>query len=528
VKKIVCLLITAITVSLYSQHVSAYNTSADSVWTIVPYFIGKKMGYADLSGNIIVPVKYPAEAFYGGTGFFSRNLAIVNLYDPDTTIREWYGLINSKGDLILQSDHIFIEEVTSNIRFVSTSDSSFLIRNNGEMIQLKKYSSVRFNEWGYGLGIMDTAGFLLDSVGQEIMKTWPFNEHGIYAPNGLLALPPSNQRILNDSATYTENRYDEITIINRKGIEYPLKNKIPDFYLYYPKNVKTPLIVQKDDQFAVINFYGQLLVPFGNYSTISDYSGGMACAFRDDLPYYINETGKEIVLESKESKNEELLNAPSYKGGYLKLNVYGKKTYWVFFDKNGKPNRIKGQYDEVGDFSEGLCKVTYGDKFGFINIKGELMIPFLERGYESMGNFSDGFCWFSKGGKYGYIDRNGVEVIPASLPYPRDFIDGFAIMFDEHCGGCSVDIYDKKGQKLPYQVKGEETWQYGYRRIYDGGLVGLMDLNGVVTFPMEYYYIHPINNQIAQVTVQVPDDNDYLMMKKYFVNLKTGLKYTKD
>src|SRR5690606_2641673 len=51
-----------------------------------------------------------------------------------------------------------------------------------------------------------------------------------------------------------------------------------------------------------------------------------------------------------------------------------------------------------------------GDKKGYINIKEEVLIPFI---YDDIGVYTkNGLAPAKKDGKYGYIDRKGKEVIP--------------------------------------------------------------------------------------------------------------------
>ena len=64
----------------------------------------------------------------------------------------------------------------------------------------------------------------------------------------------------------------------------------------------------------------------------------------------------------------------------------------------------KEKYDDVGLFSEGLAWVRKDGKEGFVNKKGNIVVP-LE--YDYVGIFSNGKAWVEKNGKECFIDKEG-------------------------------------------------------------------------------------------------------------------------
>lgn len=82
--------------------------------------------------------------------------------------------------------------------------------------------------------------------------------------------------------------------------------------------------------------------------------------------------------------------------------------------------RVQG-YDYLGDFSEGMAVVRKGEKSGFINSKGELVVTCQ---YDAATPFSDGIAAVSKNHVYGYIDKEGRQVLPFKyFPYNDDDYD---------------------------------------------------------------------------------------------------------
>lgn len=57
---------------------------------------------------------------------------------------------------------------------------------------------------------------------------------------------------------------------------------------------------------------------------------------------------------------------------------------------------IPFEYDDAGDFSEGLACVKKDDKWGFIDTSGTLVIPCE---YDAAGDFSEGLASVKKEGQ---------------------------------------------------------------------------------------------------------------------------------
>lgn len=90
------------------------------------------------------------------------------------------------------------------------------------------------------------------------------------------------------------------------------------------------------------------------------------------------------------------------------------------------PEFIKSvqQYDELTGFSEGYAIVRKDGKYGFINIKGEEVIPCK---YENARSFSEGLAAVQKNNKWGFVNTNGEEVIPCRYNQVEQFTHGVAL-----------------------------------------------------------------------------------------------------
>ena len=75
-------------------------------------------------------------------------------------------------------------------------------------------------------------------------------------------------------------------------------------------------------------------------------------------------------------------------------------------------------YKYIGWFSEGLVVAVKRRKAGYLDINGNVVIPFKYREAES---FSNGLAKVKKGRRYGYIDHTGKTVIPFKRYQATDF-----------------------------------------------------------------------------------------------------------
>ncbi len=134
---------------------------------------------------------------------------------------------------------------------------------------------------------------------------------------------------------------------------------------------------------------------------------------------------------------------------------------WGFIDTTGRLV-IGANYEEVGDFSEGLAAATYkvhfgeDDVWGYIDKTGKMVI---EPRYSKAGPFSEGLALVYSGGirlfdpvvksfvKMGYIDQSGKWVFRSA--YSNYFYDSFSEgLVPFHKGGGKWGYKDKTGKTV--------------------------------------------------------------------------------
>ena len=201
----------------------------------------------------------------------------------------------------------------------------------------------------------------------------------------------------------------------------------------------------------------------------------------------------------------EFNRASSFVNGKAKVNRDDEDELydeWCFIDKTGciidiEKNSNVEEYEEIGDFHEGLCRVStlklrlfdlayHSDNddiagiWGFVNEEGKIVI---EPQYIFANDFEDGFAIVCKGkwtidkkwdnrcntGKYwreeekwGAIDKTGKEVIPFIFDEIKYFIDT-RDAFIVHYGGWQEGhwgVIDNRGNWLADPVFEDIDYEY--------------------------------------------------------------------
>ncbi|MCD8287541.1 MAG: WG repeat-containing protein [Porphyromonadaceae bacterium] len=181
------------------------------------------------------------------------------------------------------------------------------------------------------------------------------------------------------------------------------------------------LDVNKKGKYGYVDEAGKVLIPY-IYTEAAPFENGLA-KVRQGKKYGFIDTHGQSVGKMKYS-----LILP-FTGDYCRVasggvdkggGLTGEK--WGFLNSKGE-EVIPPVYDEIGSFERGFAYVKKGKKYGIIDEKLRFL---LEPKYVAVGSFDEyGLCWFVGGGKvdsktgkvvstkYGVIDRSGKIIIPA-------------------------------------------------------------------------------------------------------------------
>lgn len=204
------------------------------------------------------------------------------------------------------------------------------------------------------------------------------------------------------------------------------------------------ITTRKDGLYGAIECKtGKILIPFV-YNRLGDYKEGLFYAQSTDTRQfgYIDRENKTVIQFKYTSAND-------FSEGYAVVAVYDKK----FESRLGTVSKdIYGVIDKDGNwvikptfgdpllgitnpqFGNGLCPMGLYDKnrlgasqFGYINIKGEWVIPPL---FDEVQNFINGVAEVSMNGKWGAINTKGLFIVPTTYDddYPRAKDDSFILV----------------------------------------------------------------------------------------------------
>ncbi|WP_201508859.1 WG repeat-containing protein [Psychrobacter alimentarius] len=195
------------------------------------------------------------------------------------------------------------------------------------------------------------------------------------------------------------------------------------------------IVVKKDGNYGVINTANKTIVPFSAaISDIDDYQNGMARVRKNRAVSWLDKNGKttsepsnsdgdEFAAKSSANKNSSASaqTKQAASNRFTTLDARQQDGKWGYVDDNNV-TMITYSFDEARPFSEGLAGVRIGKDWGFINLGGELVIPFRfsNSGVSAKGSykgqsafiFKDGKAWIGnlKNGNKMCVDTKGEGV----------------------------------------------------------------------------------------------------------------------
>lgn len=181
------------------------------------------------------------------------------------------------------------------------------------------------------------------------------------------------------------------------------------------------IVVKRNGNYGVINTANQTIVPFSAaISEIDNYQNGVARVSKNSTTSWLDKNGN--VKSDPNSKNNEQATAKQTESNrFTTLQPRQQDGKWGFVDDNNV-TMITYSFDEVQPFSEGLAGVRIGREWGFVNLGGELVIPFrfANAGVSAAGHykgkpafvFTAGKAWIGnlKNGDKMCIDKEGAGV----------------------------------------------------------------------------------------------------------------------
>ncbi|MDP8078951.1 WG repeat-containing protein [Phocoenobacter skyensis] len=355
-----------------------------------------KYGFVNSKGNIVIPLEYD-EAY----SFSENGLAAIEKNGK-------WGFINSKGKIVipLQYDGAYFFAKNGLAPVIKDGKYGFINSKGNIVIPLQYDKAYSFSENGLAAIKKERKwGFINDKA--EVIIPLQYDNAHSFSENGLAAIKKERKWgfINNKAKVIIPLQYKQAFRFSKYGLA-PVSKSIEGLTVW-----------------GVINSQGDVITPF-KYTFIYPFSkngfakvernrkrgflnrkgeffyGSIPSSDKNTLSVVHNEQGKYGLVDNKGSiliplEYDEITKEYS---SVLKLRKNEEYKYMI----NNKNNLII--YDFVGSFHEGLAYVKKDEKWGFIDEKGNIVIPFE---YEFARVYGSELLVVKKDGKLFYINKKG-------------------------------------------------------------------------------------------------------------------------
>lgn len=184
------------------------------------------------------------------------------------------------------------------------------------------------------------------------------------------------------------------------------------------------------------------------------------------------------------------------------------------------------QYDELTPFSEGMAAVRKGNKWGYINHEGTLVIPCK---YSiKPGRFSEGLACVEAPVKPAvqFINKSGEIVLKGNFYYGVEFEgsakdtlqlpcfnNGVCAVWTSYMTGKEAQTFfiDKKGTKVSNAnyTTVSNTDNHGLVRFIQDEKVGYKSPDGTIPIPAKYSYLSDFSDGVALAKISSEDNEGY-------------------
>lgn len=166
-------------------------------------------------------------------------------------------------------------------------------------------------------------------------------------------------------------------------------------------------------------------------------------------------------------------------------------------------------YHHIAPFSENLAVAKSRDTgwYGFINKKGEVVIPFE---YDMVGNFHNGLAPVINTRKkfaFGYIDKTGKFIIQPQYDNALDFIEDLAAVRKDDKWGY---INTKNKLVIPFEYDSVNDFSDGLAVVKKNNKYAVIDKTGKLIIPFDYDFIYNFHKG----TTVAEKDNQYYEIDK--------------
>lgn len=551
---------------------------------------GRKYGLVDTGGNIISSAK-----FFQIRPFSQQRAAVkLNLW----------GFINTNGKIVIPTTYQEVTDFSEKKAGVFNGSYWTFVNSNGKQLSRKKYENVKTFHEGYCPVKRKGKWFLVDTLFKKTFRNY-FNDiknvsenlapalivdkWGLIDLKGKWVLQPNFEDIEPFSEGIAVAKKDGYVLIQREDLSLwrlpTYINKVlssKNGYLPYKSDNKWGFLdkkgqivipaqydtvhyfssglacVKKNEKWACINVYNQVIVPFREVKQISSFYHDIQYVLLDtreeNLPafaildtsgkvlspfcysdiairkegiylkkegYWYQWTNQKLVqiedfietdtmLFTSSSSYEIIRTENGLKWTIRNFNediffdTYAQVKLWIDSLKKQKNYKSK-TYNSI-TYHQGIGIIKVKEKFGCIDSVGNLIV---ELKYDDINPFEKGYASVRIGNNWGMINVKGKEIIPCRYSYLGTLSEG-RIDFKQND---KIGFLNAEGKiVINPEYERASFFSEGVAAVFKQGLWGYIDTSGKVIIPFMYTNAKPFKDSLAAV------QKDF---RKYgYINLK--------
>ena len=255
--------------------------------------------------------------------------------------------------------------------------------------------------------------------------------------------------------------------------------------------------VRIGNQTGYIDRTGKLVIgpiPYGG----RDFSNGLAmveggepCTSAETKQKYgyIDRTGTLVIPVTLTRPCNYWGDQFDFTSDGLALTNIGDK--WGFVDRTGK---VVMQFDEAGKFSEGLAPAKLNGKFGYIDSTGKFVINPV---FDNALPFAEGLAGVRSKDLWGFIDKRGKFIIPPKHLEVQNFSEDRAsvLVNREKYEWATIDRTGKI--VIPARPDGVTHFSNGLSRIRINSEEGFIDKNGKTVIEPNFHHADEFRDGLA-------------------------------
>lgn len=329
-----------------------------------------KYGYINLRGEIVIPLQYEQITdFFQGITFAQRGYLNTSLlYNKRSEKSKSVSVknIDSIGTTFYQGLIWFAQG-----RKYGLLDTLGNIIAPAKFFQIKPFhenrAAVKLNLWGF----VNTNGKIVIPTNYQEVTDFSEGKAGVFNGQYWTFIDRRGKQLTRQKYEAVKNFHEGCCPVKRKGGWFLIDTMYKKMFRNYFEDIKNVseniAPARMLNKWGLIDRKGKWILP-ANFEDIEPFSEGIAVAKKEG---YVLIQREDLSLWRLSADIEKVL---SCKNGYIPYKFNQK---WGFMNKKGEAV-IPAQYDTVHYFANGLACVKQNEKWACINSVNQVVIPFRE------------------------------------------------------------------------------------------------------------------------------------------------------